>query len=55
MEAVVENCTNKQDKCLVINGGTFGHRFCELLEYHNIEYSSIDLDWNETLTKDLCK
>ena len=55
MEAVVENCTNKQDKCLVINGGTFGHRFCELLEYHNIEYSSIDLDWNETLTKDHLK
>lgn len=51
MEAVIENCTNKDDKCLVINGGTFGHRFCELLEYHNIDFSSIDLEWNETLTQ----
>ena len=51
MEAVVENCTNKNDKCLVINGGTFGRRFCELLEYHNIKFSSIDLEWNEPLTK----
>ncbi|MBO5948526.1 alanine--glyoxylate aminotransferase family protein [bacterium] len=49
MEAVVENCTNNNDKCLVINGGAFGHRFCELLEYHDIEFSSIDLEWNETL------
>lgn len=51
MEAVVENCTNENDKCLVINGGTFGHRFCELLEYHNVSFSSIDLEWNEPLTK----
>ena len=50
MEAVIENCTNKNDKSLVINGGTFGHRFCELLEYHDIEFSSINLEWDETLT-----
>ena len=49
MEAVIENCTNKNDKCLVINGGAFGHRFCELLKYHGKKYSSIDLNWNETL------
>ena len=51
MEAVIENCTNRNDKCIVINGGTFGHRFCELLKYHDIEYSSINLKWNETLTE----
>ena len=50
MEAVIENCTNLDDKALVINGGTFGHRFCELLEYHNIEHTAINLEWNETLT-----
>ena len=50
MEAVIENCTNNDDKCLVINGGTFGHRFCELLEYHNVEYTPINLEWSETLT-----
>ena len=52
MEATVENCMNKDDKALVINGGAFGHRFCELLKYHNIAFDSIDLKWNEELTKE---
>lgn len=51
MEAVVENCTTKNDKALVIDGGTFGHRFCQLLEFHKIPYDAIKLDWNETLTE----
>lgn len=51
MEATVENCVSDNDKILVINGGTFGHRFCELLEYHHKNYSSIDLKWNESLTQ----
>lgn len=52
MEAVVENCISIADKCLVINGGGFGKRFCELLEYHNKQFDSIDLKWNETLTEE---
>lgn len=52
MEAVVENCVTKNDKALVINGGTFGRRFCELLKYHEIPYDSIDLNWNEQLTRE---
>lgn len=51
MEASVENCVSGKDKVLVINGGSFGKRFCELLEFHNKTYQSIDLAWNETLTK----
>lgn len=51
MEAVVENCVTNTDKCLVINGGGFGKRFCELLEYHKIPYDSVDIAWNETLEK----
>ena len=50
MEAVIENCVGDQDKVLVINGGTFGQRFCELLDYHNKNFNSIDLDWKEALT-----
>ena len=50
MEAAVENCVEDYDKCLVINGGTFGHRFCELLKYHDKKYSSVDLAWDEELT-----
>ncbi len=51
MEATVENCLNAQDKVLVINGGAFGHRFCELLEWHKIPFTPINLQWDETLTK----
>lgn len=49
MEASVENCVNGKDKCLVINGGAFGHRFCEFLKYHDKNFSSVDLKWNEAL------
>ena len=28
MEATIENCVTPKDKVLVINGGTFGQRFC---------------------------
>lgn len=51
MEAVIENCCVETDKALVINGGTFGKRFCELLEYHNVNFSQIKLNWNEKLTE----
>lgn len=53
MEAVVENSVFDEDKVLVINGGTFGKRFCELMKYHNKNFDSINLVWGETLTKDL--
>ena len=50
MDAVVDNCMGNNDKALVINGGSFGHRFCELLEWYNIKYNSIDLKWDEIVT-----
>lgn len=53
MEAVVENSVFEDDKVLVINGGTFGRRFCELLKHHNKNFDSINLNWGETLTSDL--
>lgn len=55
MEATVENCITDNDKSLVINGGSFGKRFCELLKYHNKTFSSIDLKWNEELTQEHLK
>lgn len=51
MEATIENCLSVNDKALVINGGSFGHRFCQLLEWHKIPFDSIDLEWNEQLTE----
>ena len=55
MEATVENCMVANDKALVINGGGFGHRFCEMLEYHNVPYDSVNIKWNETLTAEHLK
>lgn len=54
MDAVVDNCMNSSDKALVINGGSFGHRFCELLKWYNVPFDSIDLEWDEVVCeKDL--
>lgn len=32
MEATIINALTSNDKVLVVNGGSFGHRFVELLE-----------------------
>lgn len=50
MEATVMNVLNREDKALVINGGSFGHRFVELLELHEIPHSEIKLDFGKALT-----
>ena len=41
MEATVINIFTPKDKILVIDGGSFGHRFVELLEIHEIPHSII--------------
>lgn len=52
MEAVVMNCFKKEDKVLVINGGSFGHRFVELCEIHDIPYVALELEHGKKLTKE---
>ena len=41
MEATVMNVFTQKDKVLVINGGSFGHRFCQLCQIHEIPYTEI--------------
>jgi aspartate aminotransferase-like enzyme len=56
MEAVVMNCFSKEDKVLVINGGSFGHRFVELCEIHEIPHVALGLECGKKLTKErLCE
>lgn len=43
METAVMNCLNKSDKVLVVNGGSFGQRFVELLTLHEIPFEDIKL------------
>ena len=52
MEAVVMNCFSKEDKVLVINGGSFGHRFVELCEIHEIPFVALELEHGKKLTKE---
>lgn len=53
MEAVVINTLTHNDKALVVNGGSFGARFVELLKIHNIPYVEIKLDHGKALTADM--
>ncbi len=42
MEATVMNVLTPKDKALVINGGSFGHRFVQLCEIHDIPHDEIN-------------
>ncbi len=44
MEAAVMNCLTTHDKVLVVDGGSFGHRFCELMDIHSIPYEALVLE-----------
>lgn len=52
MEAVVQNLLTPSDRALVVNGGSFGHRFVELLELHDIPFDEIKLETGKTLTEE---
>lgn len=41
MEAAIINCFTNQDKLLIVNGGSFGQRFVEICQIHNIPYCEI--------------
>lgn len=52
MEAAVMNCFTSSDKVLVINGGSFGTRFAQLCEIHDIPHEEIKLQHGQKLTKE---
>ncbi|HCK89494.1 MAG TPA: aspartate aminotransferase [Erysipelotrichaceae bacterium] len=52
MEAVVMNCFTEKDNVLVINGGSFGQRFVNLCEIHEIPHTVIKLNHGQKLTKE---
>lgn len=51
MESCVMNVLNEQDKVIVINGGSFGARFAEMCEIHNLEYDEIKCDFGCQVTE----
>ena len=52
MEAVIMNCFTQSDHVLVIDGGSFGHRFVELCEIHDIPHIVLKLNRGQKLTRE---
>lgn len=51
MEATIMNLFDKRDRLLVVNGGSFGSRFKELCDIHELNSEEIRLNYGEPLTK----
>jgi len=52
MEAAIMNALSSKDKAIVVNGGSFGERFVELLSLHEIPYEEIKLECGKALKKE---
>lgn len=53
MEAIVQNYVAAQGKAYVIDGGTFGHRWVELCQYHGVECKSMKVPFACDIDYDL--
>jgi aspartate aminotransferase-like enzyme len=55
MDAVIANLFGKTDSVLTINSGTFGKRFCEILDFYSIKNEEILVKSGSSITYDhLC-
>lgn len=52
MEAAVINVFTESDKVLVIDGGSFGHRFVEILDIYGIPHEVIKPDFAQGVTEE---
>ncbi len=52
MEAAVLNLFDSSDRVLIVNGGSFGHRFVELCEIYAIPHEEIQLQTGEALKQE---
>lgn len=52
MEAAVMNILTITDRALVVNGGSFGRRFCKICDIHGIPYDEIRLEAGRQLRID---
>ena len=53
MEAAVMNTLTPKDKALVINGGSFGQRFVEMLELHEIPHEVIPMQTGQQISEEM--
>ena len=52
MEAIVENYVAAQGSAYIIDGGTFGHRWVQLCEYHGVEHRSMQVPFARDIDYD---
>ena len=52
MEAVVMNLLDSGDKALVVDGGSFGRRFCQLCEIHGVPFDRVVPSPGRSVTAD---
>ena len=52
MEATIMNALSSADKAIVVNGGSFGHRFEQLLTLHGIPHDEIALEVGKALREE---
>ena len=53
MEATIMNCFTKEDNLIVIDGGSFGHRFTQICDVHEIPYKAVSVGKDEVLTREM--
>ncbi|MCL2493470.1 MAG: aminotransferase class V-fold PLP-dependent enzyme [Clostridiales bacterium] len=53
MEAAVAGLFSAKDRLLVVNGGGFGQRFCELCALHGIPYEAVSVPFGAALTREM--
>ncbi len=53
MEAAIMNTLTTDDKALVVNGGSFGARFAQMLSLHEIPFTEVKLNVGEPLTEEM--
>lgn len=52
MESCVMNLLNDKDRVIVINGGSFGHRFVELCEIHKRNFTEVKCEFGHQLKRE---
>jgi len=53
MEATVLNFLDASDRVMIVNGGTFGQRWCDLCRVHSINYSELKVEAGDDVDLDL--
>ena len=53
METAIMNTLSPEDKAIVVNGGSFGHRIVQICQIHNIPFTEIIPEFGHDVTSDI--